>query len=300
MAWSGEHRAYVVETYLKNSESVITTQRSVRTHFRLGWNATVPNRKTILLWVANFRATGSALKKKLPGRPHSVRSPQNIQTVTQAIKQSPRRSAQKHAAAMGMSEWSVRIILHTVLKFHPYKMLVVQELNQCDWVNHSDSCQAILQNVPANDVVLSCDEANFHLSGCVNKQNFRYRAENNPRQLHKRPLHSQRVTVWCAVADFGVIGPYFFWGGWENSHSNFRSLCADVMQLPGAEIERAWKSSSVVPTEWCHHSHGERIHGRPTRNVSRAPNLTMRWHPVASMFTQSLCLWLLSLGVPEG
>jgi hypothetical protein len=27
-------------------------------------------------------------------------------------------------------------------------MMVVQELNQRDWVNRSDSCQAILQNVP--------------------------------------------------------------------------------------------------------------------------------------------------------
>jgi hypothetical protein len=89
-------------------------------------------------------------------------------------------------------------------------MMVVQELNQRDWANRSDFCQAILKNVPANDVVLSSDKTHFHLSGCVNKQNFRYWTENNPRQLHERPLHSQRVTVWCAVADFGVIGPYFF------------------------------------------------------------------------------------------
>jgi hypothetical protein len=123
--------------------------------------------------------------------------------------------------------------------------------------------------------VLSSDEAHFHLSGCVNKQNFRYWTENNPRQFHERPLHSQRVSVWCAVADFGVIGPYVFLGGRENSHSNFRSLCADVTLL-GAETEREWKSSSVVPTGWCHRSHGERIHGRPTRNVSRVPNLTTR------------------------
>ncbi|GBL77795.1 hypothetical protein AVEN_65611-1, partial [Araneus ventricosus] len=44
----------------------------------------------------------------------------------------------------------------------------------------------------------------------VNKQNFRYWAPNNPRQIHKQSLHSERVTVWCAVADFGVISPYFF------------------------------------------------------------------------------------------
>jgi transposase len=139
MAWSGEHRAYVVETYLKNAESVIAAQWLVRKHFRLGRNATVPDRKTILVWVANFRATGSALKKKSPGRPCSVRSPQNIQAVRQAIMQSPWRSAQKHAATMGMPERSVRRILHADLKFHPYKMMVVQELNQCNWVNRSDS-----------------------------------------------------------------------------------------------------------------------------------------------------------------
>jgi hypothetical protein len=63
-----------------------------------------------------------------------------------------------------------------------------------------------------NDV-LSSDEDHFHLSGCVNKQNFRYWAENNPRQLHEWPLHSQHVTVWCDVANFGVIGPYFFEDG---------------------------------------------------------------------------------------
>ena len=32
----------------------------------------------------------------------------------------------------------------------------------------------------------------------------------NPHVLHKRPLHSERVTVWCAVVEFGRLGPYFF------------------------------------------------------------------------------------------
>ena len=28
--------------------------------------------------------------------------------------------------------------------------------------------------------------------------------------LHERPLHCPCVTVWCAVAEFGIWGPYFF------------------------------------------------------------------------------------------
>ena len=33
MAWSGEHRAFVVEQFVKNGESVVATQRSFRRHF---------------------------------------------------------------------------------------------------------------------------------------------------------------------------------------------------------------------------------------------------------------------------
>jgi hypothetical protein len=28
--------------------------------------------------------------------------------------------------------------------------------------------------------------------------------------LHQKPLHSEKVTVWCGVSAFGVLGPYFF------------------------------------------------------------------------------------------
>ena len=54
------------------------------------------------------------------------------------------------------------------------------------------------------------DEAHFHLSGVVNKQNFRYLSATNPIELHERPLHSSKVTVWCTISSFGIIGPYFF------------------------------------------------------------------------------------------
>ncbi|PNF43865.1 hypothetical protein B7P43_G04223, partial [Cryptotermes secundus] len=54
------------------------------------------------------------------------------------------------------------------------------------------------------------DGAHFHLSGYVNNQNMRYWSGNNPRELHERPLHSDKVTVWCELSRVGVIGPYFF------------------------------------------------------------------------------------------
>jgi len=53
-------------------------------------------------------------------------------------------------------------------------------------------------------------EAHFHSFGFVNKQNFRYWSATNPIELHDRPLHSSKVTVWCAISSFGIIDPYFF------------------------------------------------------------------------------------------
>ena len=54
------------------------------------------------------------------------------------------------------------------------------------------------------------DEEIFSLNDSVNKQNCRYWAPTNPRQLHERPLHSLQVVVWCAISAQGITGPYFF------------------------------------------------------------------------------------------
>ena len=204
MPWTGTHCAFVVENFITNGESVTATLRNFRTNFHLSRHDPVPDQKSILLWVKNFRDTGSALKRKLSGRPRSVQTPENIQIARESVLRSPRRSAHKHSAALSLSLRSVRRILHLDLKFHPYKLMVVQELLDRDHEIRVACCQDILEHVPANAVLITSDEAHFHLSGYVNKQNFRYWSKSNPRSLHEKPLHSERVIVRCAVANFGV------------------------------------------------------------------------------------------------
>ncbi|PNF19154.1 hypothetical protein B7P43_G09807 [Cryptotermes secundus] len=210
MEWSGAQRAFVVETFFKNRESVIATQRAFGTHFELGRRYRILTRNTILRWVASFRTTGSTLKKKSPGRPRSVRTPANVEAVRQSDVQSPQRAACKPAAALRLSDATVRCIFHLDLKFHLYKMAIVQELHAGGWENRVNSCQRKLASVPPTAVLLTSDETHFHLSGCVDKQNVRHWAGTNPKELHEIPLHRERVTVWCAVAEFGVWGPYLF------------------------------------------------------------------------------------------
>ena len=72
-------------------------------------------------------------------------------------------------------------------------------------------CFEIQQYVPQGPhatAVLFSDEAHFHLCHTVNKQNFRL--ENSPFELHEHSFHCPQMTVWCAVAEFGIWGSYFF------------------------------------------------------------------------------------------
>jgi hypothetical protein len=110
--WSLGHRAFAVETYLKNNDSVVVTQRIVRRHFNIHQNDSVPSRNTVLLWARNLRETASAVKRRPPGRQPSLRTPENNKRVRQDFVRSPRRSAVINAIALRMADGTMRRILH--------------------------------------------------------------------------------------------------------------------------------------------------------------------------------------------
>jgi len=83
-------------------------------------------------WIKNSEETGSALKKKPTGRPRSAHTPQNIEAVCVSVLRSPRCSVRKLAAAVRLSRECVRRILQVDLKFHPYKLQIMQELKEKD------------------------------------------------------------------------------------------------------------------------------------------------------------------------
>lgn len=208
MHWTKEQRAFACEAYFSNGRSIISTQRAFRTRFNIVPGGRVPGRQSIVSWVKTFRESGNVTKSR-PAR-RRVRTEENIERVRVSVLRSPRRSARKHALALGISDRTVRRILHQDLQFHPYKLALVQKLHEPDFGARQNACEALHENLPDDAVVFFSDEAHFHISGCVNKQNMRYWTDHNPREIHETPLHCERVTVWCAVSRRGIIGPYFF------------------------------------------------------------------------------------------
>ena len=118
--WSEERRAFAVETFFKNNDSATVTQRVFRRHFNIRRNGKVPTRHTILNWVTQFRTTASIVNKKLPGRPRTARTPENVRRVAHAFQRSPQRSARRHSIALHLTPRTVRRILHEDLKFQAF------------------------------------------------------------------------------------------------------------------------------------------------------------------------------------
>lgn len=73
------------------------------------------------------------MKTKPPGAPCMVCTPQNVERVRTAMLWSPRCSARRHAVELQISNRTVRRILHDKLRFHPYKLMLVQQMNETDY-----------------------------------------------------------------------------------------------------------------------------------------------------------------------
>lgn len=204
-------RGIIVSIYLRNNSSVVLAQREFRRQFP---RRLAPSPSTFRRLAARLEDTGSTRDRTSPGGPRTIRSNENIQAVRDSVHEEPSTSTRKRATQLGISRRSLQRILVKDLKMYPYKIQMVHQLLPIDHQSRLTFSQRLLQL--SNEIpdfyakLLMSDEAHFHLSGHVNKQNSRFWATENPQILHETPLHPQKVTVWCAVCSLTVIGPYFF------------------------------------------------------------------------------------------
>ena len=51
------------------------------------------------------------------------------------------------------------------------------------------------------------DEAHFYLDGQVNSKNNVFWGSERPTEVAQKPLHSQKVTGWCALSTLASLVP---------------------------------------------------------------------------------------------
>jgi len=54
------------------------------------------------------------------------------------------------------------------------------------------------------------EDDHFYRKIVFSEQNCRIWGSENPHAVLKKPMHPQRVTVWCGMWSGGIIGPFFF------------------------------------------------------------------------------------------
>jgi len=128
-SWTIAQCAFAVNLFYKNNNSYVAAQREFRKKFGIHRNSKVPSARAIKMWVNNFEETGSTVKKK-GGSVKTVRTPQNIDAMTASFEQSPRRSAVRQSKKLGLSESSVRRILHLDLHCR-YRKRFQESLSMC-------------------------------------------------------------------------------------------------------------------------------------------------------------------------
>ncbi|CAH2099714.1 unnamed protein product [Euphydryas editha] len=199
----------IVKTYYKNGESVVGTFRALRgvygRHNR-------PSERAIGKIVRKFEETGSVTDG--PRHNRNECSTANIAAVSESVEEHQNLSITKRAQHLGLFYGTLWRILHLDLHLHPYKIQLKQELKPADHAMRRTYADWVLEQQRLNDDfshrIFFSDEAHIMLGGYVNKQNCRIWGSENPKVTVERPLHPQKITVWCFIWSGGVIGPYFF------------------------------------------------------------------------------------------
>jgi hypothetical protein len=79
-------------------------------------------------------------------------------------------------------------------------MVMVEAINDKETVNRKTG-EAVLNALDNDELnhVLMTNEENFRLCANVSSQNCRDWATENLRDIHQKPLHSEKVVVRCGV-----------------------------------------------------------------------------------------------------
>lgn len=191
------------------------SQKEVCTIFNNKYPGQHVSQSTVSKIEKKFRETGHVKNIEKPGRNVQFTDEKKLDVLLE-IEENPHKTTRELAADNDVSKSSILRVLHKE-KYHPYKVQLVQELNEDDPDRRQEFCELMMDRMNAdlqfiNKIVFS-DEATFHLNGTVNKQNCRYWSRENPHWMcEAHTQYPKKVNVWAGIINNKIIGPYFFEG----------------------------------------------------------------------------------------
>jgi hypothetical protein len=173
-----EQRVFLIKHFYQkgqNPNRTVLDQFQIKFLFR-------PSEKAMTNLVEKFETLYTIEdRKRTRQRPATGEETQEL--VLASVAEDPHRSIRQHAQNVGISPRSVGRIL-SQNKYHPYKMQVLQELNEDDPDRRMQFCQEMMDRANENELFIRSicfsDEATCFLNGEVNRHNFRYWSDENP------------------------------------------------------------------------------------------------------------------------
>lgn len=212
------------------------------------------SKSTVQRTIKRFEETGSVKNCTITGRPVSVTTPEKSLDVALSFVENPHLSIRRAAQQQDIAQKSVQNILKQI-KFHPYKIYLVQELNDDDFDRRIEFCETMMQRIDAEpnflfNIVFS-DEATFELNGHINRHNCRFWSDNNPHwMLEAKTQYPQKLNVWAGVLNNVLIGPFFIDGNltaakYEDMLRN--QILPAIIAIVGENFERTWFQQDGAP-----------------------------------------------------
>lgn len=194
--------------WLTESKSPVTVQRKYRTKY----GKPPPPVNSIKRWLKTFMETGSVEKRKSSGRPRT--SNETVAAIQDVFDRSPSTSVRRASRELHIPRSTLHDVLHKRLRLRAYKIQMAQQLKTCDYKHRYNFAVEMISRINddenfLNDICFS-DEATFHTSGKVNRQNVRIWGSERPSDFREVVRDSPKVNVWCGMLHNQIIGPFFF------------------------------------------------------------------------------------------
>ena len=151
-------------------ESVSLVRRELQKEFR-----DIPTDKTIRKIYEKFCVTGSVDELPHDGRPKKYNE-NDVLRVEAVLDQKPKASLTEISSLTDVKRTSVFRLIHSELGLKSYKISIHQKLFEEDYdrrVQTAEELMPLIQDTALENLIYFSDEATFHVSGYVHKQNCR-------------------------------------------------------------------------------------------------------------------------------
>lgn len=215
------------------------------------------SKSTVSKTIQRFEEIGSNKIRPKSGRPKTETSEERQMEVAQAFVEDPHLTLRKASLQLQINRMSIYRNLK-IIKFHPYKIQLHQELNEDDPDRRLEFCKIMMGRIDQNPNFLSqivfSDESTFQLNGEVNRHNFRYWSNENPHWLREHHTqYKQKLNVWAGIFRDRLVGPFFINGildGPRYLQLLQEEIVPAIREIVGDDFVETWYQQDGAPANF--------------------------------------------------